>query len=1112
MAWWRRDPFLMCRSPIHGHAQRMLRDHDAALRTCSFSRDPSNPAQHENGRDDTNNRRKNMSQLEWLQLQHYQRLRKRLLENPYKTLFGASNDMLSGKSLADWEWIHKSFPRWMLNEMNNSERPPERSREKSKYPKKVEIRDEAGSMPKAPERPFPEPTFRKTAFERDATSGIVSPSDIRRPQESLHFEVAGASGDAPPVKLERSAHSDTSAPSNAADKKPSNEEMNLFTVGGNLGYRLKGVHATDLTGSQTQEAVAPEPNAFEYSVDRLKSKYAKHRASDHKSWSLDPNVNRTTHVSISNSVVGDSKAWRQTAVSRGAARSANPSPGLEGSDDLALAPEHMEHKLTFQTSNCAVDQSGIEGVESFKEQNSLAPAMEAPTTRPASDTLKHLPQDDIDFLSAAGIRATMGAKRSQVSSDEERKITRHDLQQAFKESREPPPTDPMLEAKIINEQHVRRTEREMRETQPAREVESALQRNGSSIQDAAGDTSAEYSIDKVKRWLENTGASFAKQFWQDPAEHSDVTEMKIYYNGTASHVKKGQAAIRAIVEDLERDVPVSKPLLKRLKSDEEQLDSAMHMFLRRSLNGHAHLHHLRKSQSLGSLKTRFNQTNKELEKAYIDLGTLVGTKAVTNATDSFKRRLATACEVLQKNTQLLRVLAWSLQRRREHPNINPNILLDCRVVMENLLSLRDTQMTLVRLMDRAMLVYGVVPHAAEAIDAVKTEHSQYESCEDPFISARLAADAHLINEIRAHKTIVHEPAREPVSRPATSGVLDIPNPLAHSLFRPFGPVVEKLGIKETHDDAEKLKVSEQASGSRDAALSERAIPTNFQMLKDDPTTTGASPEAAITMPMTEKEVPWCCVSSEASVAVRAPTSLEKINEASSTSRTVKENDRPAAIEPATSTSAEPEAASTGPMPQPIISTATLPTHYTILVHDPQTDTLSITTSTTSPPRDTSPAVPLHQALCALDRPARFIPHITAGLEVVSAKNDILVLRDAIESPASTRPFEMLRTSSSHGDLDMSRGTTNPIDGTTRLSPTGYVGPEESAEQLEKDFEERRKAAGRISGNESAHEHRPPREGTKAKKRGGAGGVVKTAIWVAGMCYVAGVVGEILSAS
>jgi hypothetical protein len=62
-----------------------------------------------------------MSDLEWMQLQHYKKWKKRLQEHPYKALFGASEDMLKGKGLTDWEWVYKTFPKWMLKEMEVDE-------------------------------------------------------------------------------------------------------------------------------------------------------------------------------------------------------------------------------------------------------------------------------------------------------------------------------------------------------------------------------------------------------------------------------------------------------------------------------------------------------------------------------------------------------------------------------------------------------------------------------------------------------------------------------------------------------------------------------------------------------------------------------------------------------------------------------------------------------------------------------------------------------------------------------------------------------------------------------------------------------------------------------
>jgi hypothetical protein len=118
MTWWRRDPSLWARMPIHRYVRRTLQDHEAALRARCFSKSNLEFAQHN---DDGKERPPGMSNLEWMQLQHYQRWKRRFEEDPYKALFGASEDMLSGKGLKNWQWVHKTFPKWMIEEMGLAE-------------------------------------------------------------------------------------------------------------------------------------------------------------------------------------------------------------------------------------------------------------------------------------------------------------------------------------------------------------------------------------------------------------------------------------------------------------------------------------------------------------------------------------------------------------------------------------------------------------------------------------------------------------------------------------------------------------------------------------------------------------------------------------------------------------------------------------------------------------------------------------------------------------------------------------------------------------------------------------------------------------------------------
>ena len=68
----------------------------------------------------------------------------------------------------------------------------------------------------------------------------------------------------------------------------------------------------------------------------------------------------------------------------------------------------------------------------------------------------------------------------------------------------------------------------------------------------------------------------------------------------------------------------------------------------------------------------------------------------------------------------------------------------------------------------------------------------------------------------------------------------------------------------------------------------------------------------------------------------------------------------------------------------------------------------------------------------------------------------------------------------------------------------------------KEFEERRQAAEKLIPHDvkvaMGYEEmlRIKKQGQRMKRRRAAGGVVKTAIWVAGVCYVVGVVGEVVN--
>jgi hypothetical protein len=1104
-----------------------------------------------------------MSNLEWMQLRHYEKWQKRLQEDPYKTLFGASNDMLSGKGLNNWDWVHNSFPKWMLRDMGIDDQPQEASKEKpaeTRYPKRVDVVGNDHTVTKARDTRFSRSSFRREPFEREGSAGVASPSDLRRPQEGPHVRVVGKVSNDPIDKgLAASTEAHYASPLETARSTIRDRSEN-----GDVKETVTKTpqYIPDVALNSTPK-MAPEElasiQAFKQKVERLNNSPVKDETVAQEAILA---LNGTSsQLPTSEVAEAESKSWRQTALQRHTPSELITKP--EGYSEAKVKAGHLENDKSptedvvpiRSPPNSEKYSDGQPFKASKKERDWLLQQEQSipdrvasahddvSSARSASQILNQLPKDDIDFLNAADIRASMGSRRSRIPNDAQRQAERQTLEKAFQEAHDTPEIDSMLEAAIKNNQFVRRTEREMRNAKAAQEAEKISAVTEQTLQNPTTEVPVESSIDRMKRWLETTGASFAKQFWQDPTEQADITKTRVFFDKVAHYLRKGKFATRQITEDLEKDLPASKMLLKRLKSDEDLLDTAIHRLRQRYASGNSHGLTPGRIRAMESLKIRFHQTNNELEKAYEALREITGTEAVTNATGSFKRRLTAASKVLHKNAQLLRMLVWSIQTRLEDPTIDRNILSNYKVVADNLLSLRDTQMTLIRLVDRAMSTYGVVTNVKESIDTTDADQSAIANCEDPFVRARLALDAHLINEIKAHNTTVQEISNDSgscASEPTMTSTLNEPNLLAHSLFRPFGPAIEKLGSKDVldhaaekgndstrralsdlklvdetkraYEDRKSVNRSQTTSGSEVGEMQRENRVTQNEMSKDALLATGSKTECLNLENPDVSEHDRATRDTE-SFNVRIPpdSGTEALSrtstEASASDQSV------TATTSAEKTSATSIASS---------STAHLQTHYTILIRDPSTDIMSMTTSSTGPPRDNSPAMPLHQALAALDSPASFVPHIGTGLEVVSANKDMLVLRDALDSGVSTRSFETIHTSKldiPEESVRFSRESVNPIDGTARLSPTGYVGPEESPEQLEKEFQERRQAAGRFKGGQKhiAHERTFPElerlsvMDKKEKKRGRAGSVVRTAIWVAGLCYVVGVIGEIATA-
>ncbi|KAF1926405.1 uncharacterized protein M421DRAFT_422739 [Didymella exigua CBS 183.55] len=1166
MAWWRRDPSLWARSPAHRYAQRILRDHEAALRTRCFSRTPSNTAQHQDH--GSTSRPDGMTDQEWAQLQKYRRWRQILREHPYKGLFGASEDMLRGKGLTDWEWVYKTFPKWMLKEMDPQQSVSEtKSVNNSDYGRRYGNRSERSSQVaedcSTERKPScAQPVMKATHYERDEF-GIVSPSDLRRPKEASHAKVVGI--------LEKQEPTETGGTANTREEHPMVEYEVSRLDGGQDG---------------TAQAQFPDAPVKSEGTNTVASKASKRESSFIDAFFAD-------EPRVRDRDLGDSKSWRQTALQRRATSNVvmRPRAGsyqVTNKDAPATKMTSASVRETFvipssqaQVDNYLYPRSSVATNTMAIQQKPQLPVREIQWAVPDPTELMHeagkaevesssasstsaklgsLPEDDIDFLSAGEIRAAMGRRKSSVKSSEERIQDRQKLETGYAIAG-PKALDDAVEGHVLNNYHVRRMLQEYERAQAVPkqpESDNIEAEQGALLQSKP--VQMESSIDRMRRWIEEGGTSLAKHFWQDPIEAGAPSEPDMQFAKQMAGLGKSRRAREHISDDLENDLPMSKVLLERLRTDENKIEHAVYLLRtpRKAVHGAGISKNLQTIRER-RLRNTYERTEKQFEAACQALRDL-DVEVIEKATNAFKRRLGIASRVLHKNHTLTRMLTWSVQARLDEPNLERSKAELYSEILTRLATLRDTQLALARLMDHAVQTYGVSlkpadealsrPVCKSEIDAatsIANEDTAAVNKAGAKFLAVTAAAVRLNDEIESEKAAMKGLSDDGYARApmqTARKLFEDQSPLTHSLFRPFSLQFESLG-KKTEGEAAENKLKEafkQKMGDRKLVQEVRSayedvhgpitvehceVPRHgesasaktevkaFEMPKEDavsqpatvfheeiePTETKAVGELSIIM--TGLESTATTVASEGAIVKPSTPStvVEEEVARETTQRMPPSNQEMAtATSPATTETATHNA-----------STINISTYYTILVHDPQTDALSITTSTSGPPRDTSPTLPIHQALSSLKAPARFIPHISPGLEIITANRHMLVLRDALDGRSSTRGFETVSAQPcAEAAVELPSSEVNPIDGTTRLSPTGYSGVEHSREQVDRDFEERRQAAATTEAARSKRsKHQTRDEELLKKKRGGVGGVFKTAIWASAVCYIVGVTAEVL---
>ncbi|KAI8931305.1 hypothetical protein NX059_011647 [Plenodomus lindquistii] len=1125
MSWWRRDSSL---APTRLLALRVLRSHGATLRPRCFSRTPPQSGQNEEDRAGT--RPAGMSNLEWIHIQHYKQWQKRFAEDPYNAIFGASNEMTAGKGLKDWEWVSKSFPKWMLREMDSLKEymnVPSGEHNHKGLPK-----DQIPAGHRERSSHFLHPLLKTTRFDPHDMTGVASPSDLRRPREKPHIKVAGHSPTADIKAMDKDQAHKVHTVLTSTQQPLKDTDIDVAMA---LPMETTGKEASEREASFIEQFFATEPEQQSA-----------------------PSVLQTRD-----------SVWRQTTLQRRALRKL--APRKEPKPAIAT-PRSNEpyYALNLPRSRHSVPAEGIIRAELETASYPIKSSTSEPSTSQAKETnyqsttrkLNQLPKDDIDFISADELRAAIRAKKRKYRSDQEKAAERKRLEHAFQATAEPSNVDIMIEAKAVNDQMIRRLKREMAEPEVPRQTIEASKKEHAANATIPDSSLVESSVERIKNWFEQGGSVFASHFWQDPTEEVDAMKTRVFFDKAVARIRKGRVALRQVVEDLETDLPASKPLLKRLRQDEELLDSAIQGLRTRSDEGKVQTLSPKKIRAIQTLRLKFQDIDRELEQAYLVLQEAITADAVAAATSAFKRRLVIASRITQQSAKLSRYLIWSIQARLEDPAISKNILGSYKAVANSLLTLRDTQTSLARLIDRALSGYKVeAPKAWEGVSISKgvggevpeSSGSSRELLESKVSNAQIRADVvaeeRLANEVDAQKTAMSGLSDDGYAhalKPIASKPIEEWPALAHSLFRPFGSVLANL---TENTSAQALKVEEQAkNASHDANLVAEVraayedtygpVIVGHKQLTDATEVIKKESESEVkqfdkddpisdfTQPDNDPRLEEAEVPSNATVPTIEAASVTKTDPAAVHTD---ESEQATSIASTCIAPVTPFSTATELHPSPRVQTndnstsvpepSDLLTHYTILLYNAQSDSVIVSTSTSPAPRNVTPIIALPQALASLDTPAKFIPHIPDGLEIVAAKKDMLVLRDRLATFNGATPYPLKPTTTSvsrpkEAEAKASRQNVNPIDGTARLSPTGYVGPEESQEQLEKDFQERRQTAKKLTGAEAkalTNQRMLYRDReTSREKRRGAGSVVKTAIWAAATCYVFGVIGEIVS--
>ncbi|KAF1998775.1 hypothetical protein P154DRAFT_602619 [Amniculicola lignicola CBS 123094] len=1291
MAWWRRDPSLWCRSALHRYSRQAFRENEAALRSRCFSKSLPSQAQHQDP--DDRNRPDGITDLQWVQLQHFRRWKKRVQEDPYRALFGASSDMLQGRGLKEWEWVHKTFPKWLVREMDFSKwarkggasgsgtegkkngfpshlggRPINLSWQgqyrnqdtsstassQSKYPNKVDNLDESSPKSANPVRDY-------SRWERYQES-VASPSDPRRPAEQTSAQglrtapETATHGEAPARETTFIKEFFAESPKESKLVENKTDEWRQ-TV---LDRRARGIseETTQRSGAfGTQIGGSSQPTIAEQRPSQ--------RPSQHINWSSGPSKITPKEPSKIIQVEGISGG-----SSRNTVRVNHDGHHSSFPVDPSPVPNITTTKSSINGAQEPVKEAGKVSTEVFVEDEAVTPPKSkplvldgsshkaiwnhGPLSSSTSKTLSQLPEDDLDFLSASDIRASMGVMKNVKSLSEEKSKSRQELEHDYNTTqKKQEDVESMLEAMILKDQHARRTEKEVVKEQKSASVPAASAKNADTPETESFEPALESSIDRMTRWLQIGGDVFAKHFWADPiqaresvrkAQRAGEEQADAFRKLIISKVQKGGKALDDAGEILAADLPWTIPLLERVKGDERQVKAIVAQSFRAKKESNEDVPPEVARQAFRTKVSKLKKDISDTETAYDDACLVLNDIVLTHEHWSNVKlskiqetRLRIASEILQKNARLTRMLIFAVQARYESLAQQPSEALFADVGYR-LLALQDTQLALSRLVDRSIWSLGLRPsqagtYANTLLDDTNvdmdvevrvsgSEKGASES-ETKTFANNAAAQEKLEEEIRAQKTAMRGLSDDGYSYPPKTPKrksFDEPSPLTNSLFRPFGLTFESLGkdvenkgeetgssglsasarkeqereekelvkeIKHAYEDVYgPITVHHQQEGTpmenaeAELGKSDQISRGDTQKVKLDDifgTKSSAQNNGLYAFPTVE---PPPLVTTSAQIRQNQLDSVlddgiaATNTEADGTAESEKAGPVKTAIEASASTKADASSQTHTPMPllnedhfldltssssessvftSPSTASSStsrtrslsgIPTEYKILFYNPATDELSITTTTEYTSSPSKEALPIHVALAILSSPAKFLPHIPSGFEIVSAKPNFLALRETNDPSRAPEIVHVTLPNPTEKEVEAAwKKSVNPIDGTARLSPTGYAGlpvddlgppsllsssqSRNSSQTPPTDHVDQGIGSSESNGfrerlqYESIGDENPliaslakendklRRKVKKGRSRGGVARVLIVGIWGAVVCYVVGVLGELM---